>query len=213
MTKEYSREVIERNIIIAFFLHALILIESPFLYYYNSLAMTLIIMVIELIVPILVLLYLVKMKEINIKGIFKWENIKYILIGSIAIIAVGRFFIYLMAEVYGKEMILELINEGTINSKNLKGINLIEFYIATLIYCPICEEFECRYVIMGNIGKKSKMSMIISSIIFSLFHYNKNIIMFTMHFTMGMVLAIVYRKTERIEISMIIHMMNNLLSG
>lgn len=185
VTKEYSREVIERNIIIAFFLHALILIESPFLYYYNSLAMTLIIMVIELIVPILVLLYLVKMKEINIKGIFKWENIKYIVIGSIAIIAIGRFFIYLMSEIYGKEMILELIKEGTINSKNLKGINLIEFYIATLIYCPICEEFECRYVIMGNIGKKSKVSMIISSIIFSLFHYNKNIIMFTMHFTMA----------------------------
>lgn len=210
MTKEYSKKVIERNIIIAFLLFIWIFIKPTFLYYYNSALMNFTIIVIDLIIPISVLIYLVNMKEVNVKEVIRWENIKYIVIGSIAIIIVGRFFIYLMAKVYGKEMILELINEGEMN---LKEKNLIEFYIFTLIYCPICEEFEFRYVIMGNIGKKSKMSMIISSIIFSLFHYNKNIIMFVMHFTMGMVLAIAYKKTERIEISMIIHMMNNLLSG
>lgn len=124
---------------------------------------------------------------------------------------IGRTTTYMIKEVYGYKILQELMNSEIY--VNYKGIGLVEFYIYTLIFCPICEEFEFRYVLMNSIGKNSKLSLIINSILFALMHVSYNLIQRFMYFFMGFVLSFSYYRTEKIETSIIIHILNNALSG
>ena len=54
--------------------------------------------------------------------------------------------------------------------------------------------------------------MLISSAIFTSMHMTTNIIHWLTFFFMGMILAIIYKKTEKIETSMLAHSLNNLLA-
>ena len=136
---------------------------------------------------------------------------KYILISVVLlrIIAVGGTYlgeIIIHEERTANDMaLINMINQ-------LNGLMLIEFYFSKIIFGPIIEEYIFRYIIIGNLGKMSKISMIISSILFSLAHMSTNILHWMIYFLMGMVLAIIYKKTEKIETSMLVHILNNFIA-
>lgn len=211
MGKEYSKEVKDRNIFIGLMLFLLTFIRGSFIFNYKNESTVYTIISVELIVIVFVLIYLKKNNEINIKKIFDIPNIKYIIFGTMAMFIIGRTTTYMIKEVYGYKILQELMNSEIY--VNYKGIGLVEFYIYTLIFCPICEEFEFRYVLMNSIGKNSKLSLIINSILFALMHVSYNLIQRFMYFFMGFVLSFSYYRTEKIETSIIIYILNNALSG
>lgn len=204
MTKEYSKEVRDRNIFIGLILVGLFYIRAIIVNFSIYLA---ILMGIAIVIS--VLLYLNNMKDINLKDLFKWKNIKTIIILVIIMRVVALGFTFIGVKMYGD---VSLNDQAIINYMNgLTSIEMLEFFIYKNFWGPIREEFVYRYVMIGNIGKMSKLSVIISSALFSSIHAAGNLWYWIMYFLMGLILAITYYKTERIDICIAVHMLNNIL--
>ena len=204
MAKEYSKEVKDRNIFIGLMLVGLFYTRAIIIDFSIYLA---ILMGIAIVISVLV--YLNNMKDINLKDLFKWKNIKTILILVIIMRVVALGFTFIGVKMYGD---VSLNDQAIIDYINgLTSIEMIEFFIYKNFWGPIREEFVYRYVIIGNIGKMSKLSIIISSALFSSIHAAGNLWYWIMYFLMGLILAIAYYKTERIDICIAVHMLNNIL--
>lgn len=202
--KEYSKEVKDRNIFIGLMLVGLFYTRAIIVDFSIYLA---ILMGIAIVISVLV--YLNNMKDINLKDLFKWKNIKTILILVIIMRVVALGFTFIGVKMYGD---VSLNDQAIIDYINgLTSIEMIEFFIYKNFWGPIREEFVYRYVIIGNIGKMSKLSIIISSALFSSIHAAGNLWYWMMYFLMGLILAIAYYKTERIDICIAVHMLNNIL--
>ena len=206
MSNEYSEKVKGINLLIALISYLIFsFIHSKYILNTNIRIM------IEIIFVSFVIIYLYKIKDIDIKNLRKWENLKYIAIGVLLLRVVAYGGTYL-GEIILQEKRIEndLILQSILNQS--KGREIIEFYLYSIIFIPITEEFVYRYVIIGTLGKMSKISMLISSAIFTSMHMTTNIIHWLTFFFMGMILAIIYKKTEKIETSMLAHSLNNLLA-
>lgn len=204
MTKEYSKEVRDRNIFIGLILVGLFYIRAIIVNFSIHLAI-----LIGITIVISVLVYLNNMKDINLKELFKWKNIKTIIILVIIMRVVALGFTFIGVKMYGD---VSLNDQAIINYMNgLTSIEMLEFFIYKNFWGPIREEFVYRYVMIGNIGKMSKLSVIISSALFSSIHAAGNLWYWIMYFLMGLILAITYYKTERIDICIAVHMLNNIL--
>lgn len=202
--KEYSKEVKDRNIFIGLMLVGLFYTRAIIIDFSIYLA---ILMGIAIVISVLV--YLNNMKDINLKDLFKWKNIKTILILVIIMRVVALGFTFIGVKMYGD---VSLNDQAIINYMNgLTSIEMLEFFIYKNFWGPIREEFVYRYVMIGNIGKMSKLSVIISSALFSSIHAAGNLWYWIMYFLMGLILAITYYKTERIDICIAVHMLNNIL--
>lgn len=204
VVKEYSKEVKDRNIFIGLMLVGLFYTRAIIIDFSIYLA---ILMGIAIVIS--VLLYLNNMKDINLKDLFKWKNIKTIIILVIIMRVVALGFTFIGVKMYGD---VSLNDQAIINYMNgLTSIEMLEFFIYKNFWGPIREEFVYRYVMIGNIGKMSKLSVIISSALFSSIHAAGNLWYWIMYFLMGLILAITYYKTERIDICIAVHMLNNIL--
>lgn len=202
--KEYSKEVKDRNIFIGLMLVGLFYTRAIIIDFSIYLA---ILMGIAIVISVLV--YLNNMKDINLKDLFKWKNIKTIIILVIIMRVVALGFTFIGVKMYGD---VSLNDQAIINYMNgLTSIEMLEFFIYKNFWGPIREEFVYRYVMIGNIGKMSKLSVIISSALFSSIHAAGNLWYWIMYFLMGLILAITYYKTERIDICIAVHMLNNIL--
>lgn len=211
MAKEYSKEVRERNIVIAIVLFLVILVRFTIVRNFTKNNIedfkVWIIIFIEIMISILIWIYLMKTKEIDVKGLFKVENIKYLLLGFIVLTIATHTFIFIGNKIYGELSVNTQFLEAEI--KNLSSIALLEFSVYGAILGPIIEEFIFRYVMVGNIGKMKNISLIVSSIIFSYSHAAGHILYWIMYFVAGLIFALIYKKTERIDICMLIHIINN----
>lgn len=204
VAKEYSKEIKDRNIFIGLMLVGLFYTRAIIIDFSIYLA---ILMGIAIVIS--VLLYLNNMKDINLKDLFKWKNIKTIIILVIIMRVVALGFTFIGVKMYGD---VSLNDQAIINYMNgLTSIEMLEFFIYKNFWGPIREEFVYRYVMIGNIGKMSKLSVIISSALFSSIHAAGNLWYWIMYFLMGLILAITYYKTERIDICIAVHMLNNIL--
>ena len=93
--------------------------------------------------------------------------------------------------------------------------NLIPLYISILssgIIGPILEEILFRYILLNKLKKfnTKKTSIIIATIIFGIIHINPIKIIYAM--ILGLVLNIIYSKTNNIKSSIIIHISANIIS-
>lgn len=208
--KEYSEKIKGINLLLApilFFILSVVYsnrIGNTYINIYTKI-------LIECVTILFILVYLYKIKDIDIKNLRKWENLKYIAIGVLLLRVVAYGGTYL-GEIILQEKRIEndLILQSILNQS--KGREIIEFYLYSIIFIPITEEFVYRYVIIGTLGKMSKISMLISSAIFTSMHMTTNIIHWLTFFFMGMILAIIYKKTEKIETSMLVHILNNFIA-
>lgn len=105
-------------------------------------------------------------------------------------------------------------------SENQKNIEQLPIYVSAplaIIWAPVVEEVLFRGVIRRFI-KNNKAFILISGIVFGLIHtfdegsFDKAILLSIPYMTCGLFLAYIYRKTNNLTCSMIIHCVNNIIA-
>ncbi|WP_101772488.1 CPBP family intramembrane glutamic endopeptidase [Peptostreptococcus faecalis] len=180
---------------------------------YLNVSLTGIDAIVPMIVSILfVFIFIYLSKKLNIQKIdlsfINKKNIVYIIIGFI----VMRIIVYSGISILNFQGIDQTANDKLIIDvyKNTSWYLVI---VTSVIFAPIVEEILFRGYIIGHIFKKKPiLGIIISSLIFGSIHTATNITSLVMYSLMGAVFGIVYYKTKRLEVSMSVHILNNIVA-
>ncbi|CAM1658369.1 hypothetical protein SORA22_02540 [Streptococcus oralis] len=112
-------------------------------------------------------------------------------------------------------LLLRLTNEVTTNNQSiLNGIvqnsSLISTFFLLVLIAPICEEILCRGIIPKKIFRgKEKLGFVVGAIVFALLHMPTNLPSVIIYGGMSTVLTWTAYKTERLEMSILLHMILN----
>lgn len=112
-------------------------------------------------------------------------------------------------------LLLRLTNEVTTNNQSiLNGLvqnsSLISTFFLLVLIAPICEEILCRGIIPKKIFRgKEKLGFIVGAIVFALLHMPTNLPSVIIYGGMSTVLTWTAYKTERLEMSILLHMILN----
>ena len=112
-------------------------------------------------------------------------------------------------------LLLRLTNEVTTNNQSiLNGIvqnsSLISTFFLLVLIAPICEEILCRGIIPKEIFRgKEKLGFVVGAIVFALLHMPTNLPSVIIYGGMSTVLTWTAYKTERLEMSILLHMILN----
>ncbi|MGX7149084.1 CPBP family intramembrane glutamic endopeptidase [Enterococcus ureasiticus] len=151
-----------------------------------------------------------KLEFLNLKwDFFTKRNVGIILGGYILarVIAIGGT---LLLNTQGSE---STANDAVIQTI-FTGENPLLIILLIGISAPIMEEIVFRGGIIGYWLEKFPMVAIaLSSISFGLIHGPTNLISFLIYGLMGLILSMAYYKTKRLEVSMSIHFLNNILAA
>ncbi|MBE6165600.1 MAG: CPBP family intramembrane metalloprotease [Streptococcus gallolyticus] len=142
----------------------------------------------------------------HLEDLKTWEAWKTVLIGYVAILVVeyvGRIVLVLE----------EGLDANTVNQSTLEqlGMSPLLLVALTVIVAPIVEETVMRGLILGRVFNNSYLGVILSSLLFGLLHMPTDIGSWIIYGGMGLVLAIVYHKTQKLEYTIAIHFINNAL--
>ncbi|EDN9893183.1 CPBP family intramembrane metalloprotease, partial [Listeria monocytogenes] len=104
----------------------------------------------------------------------------------------------------------------TVNQNDLNGLfensTVITIFIMLVIIAPITEEFLFRGLIMNVIFNKfPKIGLFTSVLLFTLIHRPTDLFSFSIYLILSTGLSLVYFKTKRLEASIFLHFINNLL--
>ncbi|WP_049520592.1 CPBP family intramembrane glutamic endopeptidase [Streptococcus oralis] len=112
-------------------------------------------------------------------------------------------------------LLLRLTNEvKTSNQSILNGLvqnsSLISTFFLLVLIAPICEEILCRGIIPKKIFRgKEKLGFVVGAIVFALLHMPTNLPSVIIYGGMSTVLTWTAYKTERLEMSILLHMILN----
>ena len=112
-------------------------------------------------------------------------------------------------------LLLRLTNEATTNNQSiLNGLvqnsSLISTFFLLVLIAPICEEILCRGIIPKKIFcGKEKLGFVVGAIVFALLHMPTNLPSVIIYGGMSTVLTWTAYKTERLEMSILLHMILN----
>ena len=112
-------------------------------------------------------------------------------------------------------LLLRLTNEVTTNNQSiLNGIvqnsSLISTFFLLVLIAPVCEEILCRGIIPKKIFRgKEKLGFVVGAIVFALLHMPTNLPSVIIYGGMSTVLTWTAYKTERLEMSILLHMILN----
>ena len=112
-------------------------------------------------------------------------------------------------------LLLRLTNEATTNNQSiLNGLvqnsSLISTFFLLVLIAPICEEILCRGIIPKKIFRgKEKLGFVVGAIVFALLHMPTNLPSVIISGGMSTVLTWTAYKTERLEMSILLHMILN----
>lgn len=82
-----------------------------------------------------------------------------------------------------------------------------------VVLAPVIEEFVMRGLVMGKLfNPRSIWGLLISSFIFGLLHGPSDLGSWVMYGGMGLALGLVYRYTERLDVAIGVHALNNLIA-
>ena len=156
------------------------------------------------------LLYTFKKMKLNVlnrkKKINEWKLLAWFT--PLYLIVPSFIFEHLMTST-GKETTLnqEVLMEF------LKTMPLAVSIVAIAIVGPIFEEILFRGIPLFYYKKVNiQVKMILSSVMFSLMHIPTDILSFLIYFVLGYLLAWLVKYTDRLEPSIIVHVLNNLFS-
>ena len=111
--------------------------------------------------------------------------------------------------------LLRMMNETTTsNQSTLNGLvqnsSLISTFFLIVLVAPICEEILCRGIIPQKIFRgKEKLGFVVGAIVFALLHMPTNLPSVIIYGGMSAVLTWTAYKTERLEMSILLHMILN----
>ena len=112
-------------------------------------------------------------------------------------------------------LLLRLMNETTTsNQSNINDLvqnsSLISSFFLLVLIAPICEEILCRGVIPKKLFRgKENVGYIVGAIIFALLHLPTNLPSLLIYGGMSTVLTWTVYKTQRLEMSILLHMIVN----
>lgn len=112
-------------------------------------------------------------------------------------------------------VLLHLMNETTTsNQSNINDLvqnsSLISSFFLLVLIAPICEEILCRGVIPKKLFRgKENVGYIVGAIIFALLHLPTNLPSLLIYGGMSTVLTWTVYKTQRLEMSILLHMIVN----
>ena len=152
--------------------------------------------------------YVAKRVELlsHLEELKTWKAWKTILVGFVVLTIVKY--------IGGVVLLLENgIGANTENQAALEqlGMSPLLLVVLTAIAAPIVEETVMRGLILGRLFNNSYLGVILSSLLFGLLHIPTNIGSWIIYGGMGLVLAVVYHKTQKLEYTIAIHFINNAL--
>lgn len=112
-------------------------------------------------------------------------------------------------------LLLRLTNEATTSNQSiLNGLvqnsSLISTFFLLVLLAPICEEILCRGIIPKKIFRgKENLGFVVGTIVFALLHQPSNLPSLLIYGGMSIVLSWTAYKTQRLEMSILLHMIVN----
>ena len=112
-------------------------------------------------------------------------------------------------------VLLRLMNETTTgNQSNINDLvqnsSLISSFFLLALLAPICEEILCRGIVPKKIFRgKENLGFIVGTIVFALLHQPSNLPSLLIYGGMSTVLSWTAYKTQRLEMSILLHMIVN----
>ena len=102
----------------------------------------------------------------------------------------------------------DTLNQSVIEQLGMSPLMLL---VLTVIAAPIVEEFVFRGLIVKQAFQFSKLGVGVSTFLFGALHMPTDIGSWILYGGMGLVLALVYQKTQKLEYSIALHAINNFL--
>ena len=100
-------------------------------------------------------------------------------------------------------------NQSTINNL-VQNSSLISSFFLLVLIAPICEEILCRGIIPKKIFRgKEKLGYLVGAVVFALLHTPTNLPSLLIYGGMSTVLTWTAYRTERLEMSILLHMIVN----
>ncbi|KXT88174.1 CPBP family intramembrane glutamic endopeptidase [Streptococcus oralis] len=124
------------------------------------------------------------------------------------------YLVIFVTNLFGS-VLLRMMNETTTsNQSTLNGlfqnISLISTFFLLVVVAPICEEILCRGIIPKKIFRgKEKIGFIVGALVFALLHTPTNLPSVIIYGGMSTVLTWTAYKTNRLEMSILLHMIVN----
>ena len=111
--------------------------------------------------------------------------------------------------------LLRLMNESTTSNQTtinnlVQNSSLISSFFLLVLIAPICEEILCRGIIPKKIFRgKEKLGYLVGAVVFALLHTPTNLPSLLIYGGMSTVLTWTAYRTERLEMSILLHMIVN----
>ena len=111
-------------------------------------------------------------------------------------------------------ILLQLSNETTGNQSQINDMvqnsSLISSFFLLALLAPICEEILCRGIVPKKIFRgKENLGFVVGTIVFALLHQPSNLPSLLIYGGMSIVLSWTAYKTQRLEMSILLHMIVN----
>ena len=124
------------------------------------------------------------------------------------------YLVILISNISGV-LLLHLRNETTTsNQSNINDLvqnsSLISSFFLLALLAPICEEILCRGIVPKKIFRgKENLGFVVGTIVFALLHQPSNLPSLLIYGGMSIVLSWTAYKTQRLEMSILLHMIVN----
>ena len=147
-----------------------------------------------------------KSKLLNLKSkLFTINDVPRIALSYVAIIIgnmIGVIWLHLLKQITTS-------NQETINSL-ISETSLISSFFLIVIVAPLCEEIICRGIIPTKLFEGyEKIGYIFGWLLFTLAHIPNNLPSFLIYGWMSAVLTWTAYRTKRLEMSILLHLVNN----
>ena len=127
------------------------------------------------------------------------------------------YLVILTSNLFGSAL-LRMMNESTTSNQTtinnlVQNSSLISSFFLLVLIAPICEEILCRGIIPKKIFRgKEKLGYLVGAVVFALLHTPTNLPSLLIYGGMSTVLTWTAYKTERLEMSILLHMIVNVIA-
>ena len=124
------------------------------------------------------------------------------------------YLVIFTSNLFGSAL-LRLMNESTTSNQStinnlVQNSSLISSFFLLVLIAPMCEEILCRGIIPKKIFRgKEKLGYLVGAVVFALLHTPTNLPSLLIYGGMSTVLTWTAYRTERLEMSILLHMIVN----
>ena len=124
------------------------------------------------------------------------------------------YLVIFTSNLFGSAL-LRLMNESTTSNQStinnlVQNSSLISSFFLLVLIAPICEEILCRGIIPKKIFRgKEKLGYLVGAVVFAFLHTPTNLPSLLIYGGMSTVLTWTAYRTERLEMSILLHMIVN----